>query len=109
MFNYFKIPIWNELALELEDCDKCKNAQLIPLQSKLFIFLQKEDNSSLYSFDLNAFKIREIFTLPEKVCFALTDHIDMLYFLSLGVINQFSDFRYSVYKLNISKINFKKL
>ena len=47
MFNIYKLPIWNEITLELEDVDKIKKAQLIPLNPfKIFLLIQKQQGLS---------------------------------------------------------------
>lgn len=42
MFGIYKLPIWNEITLELEDVDKIKKMQMIPLSPKLFLLTQKD-------------------------------------------------------------------
>ena len=47
MFNIYKLPIWNVITLELEDVDKIKKAQLIPLNPfKIFLLIQKQQGLS---------------------------------------------------------------
>lgn len=46
MFNIYKLPIWNEITVELEDSDKIKRAQLIPLSPKLFLLMHKDPGVS---------------------------------------------------------------
>ena len=46
MFNQFKLPIWNEITLELGEINKIKKAQLIPLNPKLYLLLNKEQSVS---------------------------------------------------------------
>lgn len=50
MFNIYKLPIWNEITLELEEVDKIKSLQMIPLNLKLFLLMQKENTSQLFVF-----------------------------------------------------------
>jgi len=46
MFNIYKLPLWNEITLELDDIDKIKKAQLISLNPKLFLLMQKDPGLS---------------------------------------------------------------
>lgn len=67
MFGVYKLPIWNEITLELEDVDKIKKMQMIPVSPKLFLLTQKEpDISQIFVFHSSSIFSRLIQNIKQK-------------------------------------------
>ncbi len=52
MFNVSKIPIWNEIKIDLLGKDTIRKMQLIPLKNNLYVLLNFEDCSQIYIYDM---------------------------------------------------------
>lgn len=100
MFKYYKIPIWS--SFPLSPSPSPTSTQIISLQNKIYMIMLKEEASSVFLLDLEEKKMTEIFSIENKICAVVNDNVDMIYFICVdnGI---FSDYRYSVYKINISQ------
>lgn len=107
MFNCYKIPIWSSFPLSTPPPPT--STQIISIQNKIYMIMLREEASSVFLLDLDEKKMNEILNLEDKICAVVTDNVEMIYFICVDN-GTFSEYRYFVYKMNISNFkNFKVL
>jgi hypothetical protein len=98
MFNCHKIPIWSSFPLS---SPLPFSTQIISIKKKIYLLILRE-SSSIFFVDFEEKKLNEILNLEDKICAVITDNVEMIYFICIDN-GMFSEYRYFVYKMNISQ------